>query len=92
MKCIIEYFLNAATILGILVIIAGEVALIGFIIRNIFFLPKIEFCYYIPFVSISLSIDGGNTYHGLFSKIPIEHPFYLRYEVSVMVKGLFKRN
>jgi hypothetical protein len=92
MKSIIDSLLNISAVLGILALIAGETALIVFISLKIPRLFKTEFCSYIPFVSISLSTNGGNTYGGLFSKIPIYRPFYLRYEVSVVAKGLINKN
>jgi hypothetical protein len=58
MKSIIDFLLNTSAVFGILALIAGKTALIVFIFRNIICLLKIEFCGYIPSVSISLSTNG----------------------------------
>jgi hypothetical protein len=52
-------------------------------IKNCFFSTS----HYFPVINVSRSVNYGNTYESIISPVRIDTPVYLRYDISVKIKG-----
>jgi hypothetical protein len=64
-------------------LIALIICIVTIVIRNCFLSTK----RYFPVINVSKSVDGGNTYKNIVSPVRIGTSVYLRYDISVKIRG-----